>query len=150
MNELIRCSNARASALGACLPPLRERHRGDQQQAEGNLLDEGVEAQQVHAVVEYADQDDGEECAHDGALTTGGGCAAQVDGGDGLQFEAVAVDRVTGGRAGCQQHTGQPGDAARKHVHQNAYPRQVDTGQAGGGRIAAEGIDRPPQNLCSA
>ncbi len=75
------------NALGARLAPLRDRHGRDEQQAEGDALDKGIEPKQVHAVIQDADQDDGEEGPEDRPLAPGRRCAAQEDGGDRLQLQ---------------------------------------------------------------
>ena len=52
---------------------------------------------------------------------------------------------LPGCRARGQQYAGQPGNAARDHVHEDPNPGEIDAGQAGSGGVAADGVNGPAE-----
>src|SRR4051812_49505859 len=77
-----------AARAGALALPLVERDRGEDEGADDDLQVEGVDRQQVAAVVEGADDQGARGCAEGAAFCPEQGRAADDAGGDGVELVA--------------------------------------------------------------
>ena len=60
-----------------------------------------------------------------------------------MQFHALPIEWRAGCGSGCEQHPAETRQRAGDGVDGEAHAREVDAGEASGGRIATERIDRP-------
>src|ERR1700674_4569939 len=71
----------------------RDEHRQDKHQALHDVLEIGIESDDVHAVREYGDDESAEDCALDASDAPGQGRTAHDDRGDCVQLESLAEVR---------------------------------------------------------
>src|ERR1700691_3166177 len=67
----------------------RDEHRQDKNEALHDVLEIGIESDDVHPVREYGDDEGAEDCALDAPDASGQRRAAHDDGGDCVKFESL-------------------------------------------------------------
>lgn len=131
-------------ALLAVLLEFSEDHRKDQQGALGKQLIEGRDRGQDHAIVQDPDHGHPEQRTDDTALASLHGTATKEGSRDGLKFQPLrAGNRLARPGAGCQQDAANPRHSATHDERADAVAIEVDPGEAGNDRVAANGIEIP-------
>ena len=131
--------------LRALLPAAQEVgvHGQQYDRALDDVLPVGVDAHQVQAVVQYADDQNADQRAAQLAGAAGHGGAADHDRRDGVHFRAVAGGAGAGVQAGGDGDARQAGHQAAEAEHHEFDLRRVDAREGGGGVVAAHGVDVP-------
>jgi hypothetical protein len=123
------------------LVPHVEPDRGQQGEALDDLLPVGADVEEVHAVVQHAEDEAADDRAEDGSHAAAHGRAADERRGDGLEF--VVQARLRRGRveAGGDRHARQGRERAHVHEDQEGDLLVLHTGQLGRRQVAADGVD---------
>ena len=105
-----------------------------------DLLHEGGDVEEVHAVVDDADDEGADDGSPDGADAAVEAGAADDGGGDGVEFDAGAELGVAGADSGGEHDAGQAGQEAGEGEDADFDSVEVDARDAGGLFVAADGV----------
>ncbi len=122
-----RCASVRESDGPFAAAALLDHHGGHEQGALGDVLPERVDALDRQAVLQGAEEGDGEQGAADPALAALERAAAERGCGDGLEFQALAAgDGLAGAGTGGEQDARDGGDDADEGVDRDEVLVDVD------------------------
>src|ERR1700678_134289 len=109
----------------------RDEHRQDKNEALHDVLEIGVESDDVHPVREYGDDERAEDCALDAPDASGQRRAAHDDSGDCIELEPLAELRRRGHGAGPLKQPGHAAEQTGKYEDQDLRPIDAYAAQVG-------------------
>src|SRR5471032_3351429 len=102
-------------------------HRDQDYDAFHDELIEIGNAEQVHPIVDDADNQRADQRPGDGPVTARETCSAEHGSGDGIEFIADSRIRLRGIKPRSHQHAANTGEQARDHENHDSQPVYIDT-----------------------